>query len=269
MTPGGRRSPRRLSPDQDVSCANGMTGTDRAVIRAYEPGDRAAVRQICCTTAFRNRGARAVVGNEDAFADYSTQYYTDEEPGLNFVAVRGGRVVGYVLACADSRHYVRAMATRIVPRVLARLLADVATGRHRESALRRYLYWAVRWSWREAVPVPTDQFPAHYHINVADDGQNQQLYSRLSLAFLGALEARGGGNVHGLLTERQTGGPFSRFVQRFVAVYPDARVLARERPTQFGRVVLGIREPMVNRAYGFTAGDFRRLMHWVARRYGG
>lgn len=269
MTTDGRRSRHCLSPDQDVSCGNRLTGDDRAVIRPYEPGDRAAVRRICCTTAFRNRGARAVFGNEDAFADYWTQYYTDMAPGLNFVAVRGGRVVGYVLACQDSQHHVRAMATRIVPRVLTRVLADVAAGRHRESALRRYVYWAVRWSWREAVPVPTDQFPAHYHINVAADGQNQQLYSRLSLAFLDALEARGGGNVHGLLTERQTGGPFSRFVQRFVAAYPDARVLAIERPTQFGRVVLGVREPMVNRAYAFTAGDFRRLMHWVARRYGG
>jgi hypothetical protein len=150
-----------------------LSHADRAVVRPYEPKDRAAVRRICCITAFRNRGARAVVGNEEAFADYWTRYYTDMEPGLSFVAVRGGHVVGYVLACQDSRRHLRAMATRIAPRVLARLLADVAGGRHRESAVRRYLYWAARWSWRETVPVPTERFPAHYHVNATAEGQNR------------------------------------------------------------------------------------------------
>jgi hypothetical protein len=241
---------------------------DWAVIRPYRSDDRASIRQICCVTAFRNTGARAVFGNEDACADYWTKYYTDVESTLTYVAELDGQVVGYVLGCFDSRRHTSVMARRIAPRVLVRVLRDVAIGRYRDSALRAYLRWAALWSWRETLPVPVADYPSHYHINVVPAGQNQRLYSRLSLAFLEGVEQAGGGNVHGLLTEREQGGPFNRFVTRFSAAHPDARVLRFECRTRFGHDVLGDDRAMVNRAFCFTADDFRGLMQWVAVRYG-
>jgi hypothetical protein len=242
--------------------------SDWAAIRPYRPSDRDAVRRVFRVTAFRNRGARAIFGNEDVFADYWTRYYTDFESDLTFVAEREGSVVGYLLGCRDARRHAHTMAWRIVPPLIGRIVADLVRGRHRDSAMRRYVRWAVLWSWRETLPVPVANYPAHYHINVERRGQDQRLYSRLSLAFHDALVQAGGDTVHGLLTEPQRRGPMDMFVSRFRAAHPDARVLSFERPTRFGRDVLGVETPMVNRAYCFVGRDFRRLMEWIGPRYG-
>jgi hypothetical protein len=242
---------------------------DWASIRAYQPADREVVRRICCVTAFRSAGARAILGDEHLCADYFSLYYTDIEPDLSYVAELDGRVVGYVFGCRDARLYAATMAHRIVPRLLARAVGHLARGRYRDSALRRYLRWAFTWSWRETLSVPLADYPGHYHINVLPEGQNQELYSRLSLTYLNGFEAKGGSGIHGLLTERQKGGAFSRFVNHYSAAYPDARVVRFERPTRFGRDVLGIGVPMVNRAFCFTNTEFGRLMRWVSQRYGG
>ena len=58
-----------------------------AIIRAYRPSDRDAVRDIACRTAFRNRGFESLVPDAELFADYWTRYYTDYEPRLLLVAV--------------------------------------------------------------------------------------------------------------------------------------------------------------------------------------
>ncbi len=241
---------------------------DWSLIRPYQPADRDAVRRICCVTAFRNAGARAVFGDERLCADYFSQYYTDVEPDLSYVAEIEGRPVGYLFGCLDARRYTAVMARRIGPSVAARAIGHVARGRHRDSSLRRYLWWALAWSWRESLPVSFDDFPGHYHVNVLPEAQNQELYSRFCLVYLRAFEARGGSGIHGLLTEREHGGAFDRIVRRYGSEYPEARVLKIERPTQFGRIVLGTAVAHVNRAFCFRNEDFRRLMEWGGPRYG-
>ena len=39
----------------------GSESVPETIVRAYRRGDRDAVRDICCRTAFRNRGARAML----------------------------------------------------------------------------------------------------------------------------------------------------------------------------------------------------------------
>lgn len=238
------------------------------VIRPYRPGDRAAVRQICCETAFRHLGATAVFEDQELFADYWTRYYTDFEPDMTFVAEREGQVVGYVFGSIDSRRHVRTMISRVLPQVLARVTWRLATGRYREAVTYRFLRWAVRWAWREAPDLPLDRFPAHYHINASWAGLGEQLYTRLGLTFVDELIRRGGTHLHGVVMEKSQGGVFHRSVTRFLAACPDAQAFVTERPTRFALEVLGDSRPMVNRAFGFAAADFRRLMEWVAVRYG-
>ena len=63
------------------------------VIRPYRAEDREAVRQICRTTAYRNRGSDAVFEDGEVFADYWTRYYTDYEPESCLIVEEDGEVV--------------------------------------------------------------------------------------------------------------------------------------------------------------------------------
>jgi hypothetical protein len=160
------------------------------------------------------------------------------------------------------------MARRVLPRVMARAFGHVAAGRHRESRLRAYLRWAILWSWRETLPVPLADYPGHYHINVLPEGQDQELYSRLSLLYLRGFEAKGGSGIHGLLTEREHVGSFNRIMRRYAAAHPDSTVVKLEKRTRFGREVLGTNVPMVNRTFCFSNFEYGRLMRWGGPRYG-
>ncbi|HWP64886.1 MAG TPA: HIT family protein [Candidatus Limnocylindria bacterium] len=74
-----------------------------AVVRAYRPGDRAAVRAIAFATGYMGEPVDWLWGDRESFAHVITKYYTDREPELLLVAEQGGRVVGYLSGCADSR----------------------------------------------------------------------------------------------------------------------------------------------------------------------
>ena len=89
-------------------------GTGRAFVASLSPGaaavrpfrteDRAAVRRICHVTGHMGEPADWYWSDEESFADMWTGYYTDREPESAFVGEIGGRVVGYLLGCVDSRN---------------------------------------------------------------------------------------------------------------------------------------------------------------------
>jgi hypothetical protein len=239
-----------------------------AIIRPYRPADRAAVRAICCRTAFRNRGAAAVTRDDELFADYWTRYYTDHEPESLLVAEVEGRVVAYLSGCVHTRRYVRTMGRRIVPGVMVRLAWRRARGSDRGAPRSRaFLRWLVRDSWREAPSLPAEAEAAHYHCNVLPEGYGQRLYSRLGLAFLATLERRGVARVGGRLFERRQGPGPHRMVEGFLREHPSVRVLVAERPTRLG-AVLGMSGDFVTRAVVLDVADLRRFLAWMADRYG-
>jgi hypothetical protein len=241
--------------------------TALATIRPYRAADRAAVRAICCRTAFRNRGAAAVTADGELFADYWTRYYTDHEPGSLWVAEVEGRVVAYLLGCLDTRRHARAMTRRIAPAVLLKLAWRWGSGRDRQAPHHgAFMRWLLLWSWREAPSLAAEADAAHYHCNVLPGGYGQRLYSRLGLAFLASLEERGVARVGGRLFERRQGpGPF-RMVEGFLREHPSVEVLVAERPTRLGEA-LGMSGEFVNRAVVFSVADLRRFLAWMAERY--
>lgn len=238
------------------------------IIRPYQPGDRAAVREICCRTAFRNRGAASVFRDTDLFADYFTRYYTDVEPESAWVAERDGRVVAYLTGCLETRRFVRVMARRIVPPVLARALWRAATGRYRrDPRSRALLRWLFLKSWREAPSLPAEASAAHHHCNILPEGYGHRLFTRLGIVFLDALETRGVSHVSGRFFEhRRAPGPHS-IIEAYLREHPTAVALVAERPTDFGPDVMGTHADLVNRVFVFRLGELRRLFVWMAERY--
>ena len=170
-------------------------------VRSYGPEDRAAVRAICCRTAYRNRGSRAAFEDDELFADYWTRYFTDFDPRYSYVVEEDGAVVGYFLGCADRKSFTAAMARRIVPSILTRLLFRIVTLRYREARTYRFIWWFLARSWREVPSFPYDKYPAHYHCNLLRQAYGKNYYTTMTMIFMDRLERDGVTHLHGQITE--------------------------------------------------------------------
>jgi hypothetical protein len=234
------------------------------VIRRLAPGDRAAVREIACRTAFRNMGSDALFEDRELHADYWTSYYTDHRPGESWVVEQDGEVIGYFLGCSDQADFLRVMSRRIVPRIIALALWRLATGRYRNPRTRRYLWHMLTRGAREAPRIDFATYPAHYHCNILRPGYGQRYYSEMLLMFLDHLEAIGVDRLHGFITEPAEGGIW----QRFSAQFPGgAAEVTAEVPTTLFRRVMGDDRPMVNRGWGVTVPVFRAYALWLRETY--
>ena len=243
---------------------------DAPIVRPYRAADRDAVRAICNAAAFRGRGGRAMLDDPELFADYWTAYYTDFEPEACLVAEERGEVVGYLVGSADSRRFVRAMATHVVPRVVARLAWRYATGRYRHVPHRRAVVrWLVLRSWREAPSVDLRRFPAHYHVNLRAGAVAQGLYTRLAAAFIERMHARGVLFGHGHVTEPAERGPWDLMARAFDRRRPGWILHYDERESTMERALWGDSGRWMNRVYGFRLEDMDACLRWGARRFGG
>lgn len=241
----------------------------QVVVRAYAATDRDAVRDLCCRSAFRNRGAGALINDPELFGDFWSAYYTDFEPESLLVADRGGAVVGYLMGCADTDRYRRVMSRNIVPRVLARLIGRAARGHYRhETHAHRFFRWLVVRSWREEPAIDTMSYPGHYHLNLARDGVTRGLYTTMAMRFLEQLDARGVTHLHGQVLDTQQRGVWDRMVRAFQTTPEGVNVQRWEKASTLGRDVLGIHEPLVNRAFGSSVPVFRAWLRFLAARYG-
>lgn len=237
-------------------------------IRAYRPDDRDVVREICCRTAFRNRGAHVLLDDPALFADYWTGYYTEHEPESIRIAARGDEVLGYLLGCRDSARYLRVMARRIVPGVAARLLWRGATLRYRDQPhAGEFFRWLFLRSWREAPPVDVERYPAHYHVNLVTAGYRERLYTRLALAFLEQIEGEGITHLHGQVLDARDDGVWRRMIQRFSAERPGEQFLLDHRPSTMGAHVFGSDQPYVNLLVASSLPTYRAFLEWSRERY--
>ena len=232
----------------------------QTIIRSLASKDRAAVRDICCKTAFRNMGSDRVFEDREVHADYWTSYYTDHRSSESWVIERDGEIIGYFLGCSDHAHFVRVMATRILPWCLIRVIWALATGRYRKPESRRYVRHMLFKGPREAPKIDYKAFPAHYHCNILRKGYGNGYYTQLTLMFLDVLEAKGIKALHGHITEPSDSGIWQRFVDRFTSASAD---VTDEVPTTLFRDVLGDVRPMVNRVWGISVPNYRAGILWL------
>ena len=164
-------------------------------VRPYAPRDRAAVRRLCCDTADRGEPMERFFRDREVFADLVTRYYTEHEPERTWIAEDGGQVVGYLTGCRDTRRYWRVMARRILPAVVGRMVWR-GTWWHRQT-------WALLWGgartwWGGGFrrPLPLDQYPAHFHIDLRQEARGHHVGQALITRFLDQLRAEGVPGVH-------------------------------------------------------------------------
>ncbi len=161
-------------------------------VRPYEARDRAAVRRVCFLTGYMGEPADWFWPDAESFADAFSAWYTDREPQNCFVAELDGRVVGYLLGCAQTsakrglvryglRHAFRPQAVlrRGVPCFLARVLADLAWDRGAQDG-----------------PFLDARWPAHLHINLLPEARGRGLGHALIAAWLERLQGLECPGVH-------------------------------------------------------------------------
>jgi ribosomal protein S18 acetylase RimI-like enzyme len=157
-------------------------------VRPYEPGDRDAVRRICFDTGYMGASAAWCWADGESFADLWSSYYTDREPESALVAVRDGRVVGYLLGCRDTtrsgspigairRHLIRRgllVRPGMAP-ILWRSGFDLVRDRRHDP--------------RPRLEFDDPRWPAHLHIDLLPEARGAGVGAQLMHAWLHTLRA--------------------------------------------------------------------------------
>lgn len=176
-----------------------------AEIRHYRVSDRAAVREIACETADAGGPVERFFHDRRTVADVLTRYYTDYEPQSLWVADCGGRVVGYLTGCLDTRRQERMLRRRILPQAIA---CAIVRGAMFHADTWRLLVALGETAILGGFPHPIDlaRYPAHFHINLREGARGSGLGGRLAAAFLQQAQSAGVRGVHVVARGDNAGG---------------------------------------------------------------
>jgi hypothetical protein len=171
---------------------------DLAVRVARDPGDWHAVRTLCCLTGAA--GEPIAAERWPFFAEVWIRPYQRLRPGWTYVAEQGGRVVGYLTGCPDTRRFQRERRWRVT----LPLLAAVLRGRYATTAdTRRFVRRALGLAPAAEARFPVRlrarlarEYPAHLHVNVAAGARGAGVGRALLDAYLDDLRARAVPGVH-------------------------------------------------------------------------
>ncbi|HET9211896.1 MAG TPA: GNAT family N-acetyltransferase [Thermoanaerobaculia bacterium] len=178
-------------------------------IREYEPRDRAAVREICRSTAYG--GAEEALVDPYLFVDLMVRAYTDLAAGNGWVAEREGGVVGYLAGGFNEERLHRVQAWRVVPGAVARALGRGLLWRRSLWRLLADLPGFVAEA-RRARALDEERFPGHLHVNLLPGSRGRAVGRRLVERFLDEARRRKLPGVKAVVYE--TNQPARRFFER-------------------------------------------------------
>jgi ribosomal protein S18 acetylase RimI-like enzyme len=160
------------------------------IIRPYREDDRADCFDVCVRTAAVGADARGHYSSDALMGDLFFGPYVDLDPALAFVVATGQHVLGYVVATADTREFVRRYRSELLPEFARRYpLVDPASGPE------AFMISLGHDPERLLLPV-VDAYPAHLHIDLLPEVQGRGLGRRLIDTERSALAARGVPAVH-------------------------------------------------------------------------
>jgi ribosomal protein S18 acetylase RimI-like enzyme len=174
-------------------------------IRPFEPGDEAALTEICLKTADAGADASGLLDDDDLWAEIFVLPYVARHPEFAFVVeADDDRVVGYVVGAPDSAAFEEWFATVWWPQRAARWPKPtgdpVPVSVSRQDGIVRYAYGR-----RGGAQPFGEEFPAHLHIDLLPETQGQGLGRRLIETLEDALRAAGVPGLHLVASAENTG----------------------------------------------------------------
>lgn len=174
-------------------------------IRPYRPADRAAVAEVCVSTADLGGDSRALYPDEELIPTLFAAPYCHLDPGLAFVLDDGnGRAVGYVVGTGDTADFAARFRAEWIPLVAHRYPEPTTPPRTPAEEMVGLLHTPERMVLPELAG-----YPAHLHIDLLPDFQRRGHGRTLMNTFLAALHDRGVPAVHlGMVTANRPARAF-------------------------------------------------------------
>jgi GNAT superfamily N-acetyltransferase len=175
------------------------SGATTALVRPYQPADRAAVLTIAADTAFFGDRVENMLEDRRLQQDIFISYYLDYEPERAWTAEAHGMVVGYLTGSVGGAKAQRGKAATAL-RATGRLI----TGRYAIGPLtRRYALAVVKAAARREYPgAEMRLYPAELHINLSAAARGLGLGRRLLYACLDQMTALDVPGIHLNTTSR-------------------------------------------------------------------
>jgi GNAT superfamily N-acetyltransferase len=173
----------------------GLPANEAIVVRPFRPADAPAVRRICYRTALYGKPVEALISDADWVTEALLGYYLRFEAWNLLVAEAGGRVVGYLSACADTRRSERLYALRVAPRLALRFCLK---GYGLRPSLWRFAICSAVYArnLHAARHRVLSLFPAHLHLNLDADWQGRGVGTDLLEHSLASLYDQGVRGIH-------------------------------------------------------------------------
>lgn len=180
----------------------------QTTVRPYQPSDFPEFKRICLSTGLNGQLDQHFCDRE-AFIRIWLGPYLALSPESCLTAVRGGRVVGYLVGTFDD-HFTLKAAWRLLP-VLVRLAVKWSLGQYRHHPpTGRFLHWLFFRSWREHPRTPKNSCSFHFNVD-QEEGKDSMAGFLLGRAFLDEARRRGKPHWHAVV--------FSGGGRRSVKVY--------------------------------------------------
>ncbi len=212
-------------------------GVGEVRVRPARAEDRERIRAICQRSVLRGYPTEHIFEDVEIVSRLFADYYLDYEPESCFVAEVKGEVVGYALACKDTRRYLRVLLRRILPGVLGRIMRGIVLRHYRRPETYRTLWWVLTRAWREIPSVSLKAYPGHVHVNVDPAFTEEKLAlfkigMRLGQAVMAHLREAGVRGIQGAVAEPEGDEQLTHFYARFYG----ARIAAVRRFSLWERI---------------------------------
>ncbi len=179
-----------------------MAQENRIIIRPYKHEDKSALRDIAVDTAFLGKSGEAFLPDRVVLADMLSGYYLDYEPESVFVAEYSSGVVGYIMGSVDTAGSHRVIDKNIMPGIIRK---GILRGLLLKARTWRFAFYSLRSLIRREFSRPdfNQEYPAHFHINIADGFRGMGIGHKLLDAFCEYLKDR---NIKGVCAWTFTDG---------------------------------------------------------------
>lgn len=176
-------------------------------LRRAEPGDHAALADICIATGDAGGDARHLYAEPQLLAEIYVLPYAVVEPQWCWVADDDEGVAGYLVATPDTLAFARRTEAQWWPALRRRHPLPDPDNESGQAQLTRRLHVGV------LTDLPfLDTHPAHLHIDLLPRAQRQGVGQRLMATLLQALTDEGVPGVHLSVAARNVAA--SRFYER-------------------------------------------------------